>query len=220
MKSVVVLEMINNGEIDLLKELLAREVYEESLARGGGAKNRYAAMKRFFKFELNGREMYQKPCRGVEVFGVSYNSFIDGYTFALTVESTGTLDALDNPDGYFKFESIISECSHGEMEEVDLNAVLADGKSKGYKFKKSEVVLGDGNQYLLKYKDAYLKFGLFDKAFSVVNDGQPARVYYTGETGVLLIETSVGMAGICPLRVGDPDTAKVVICAAGKSAGG
>lgn len=214
MKNTIVLEMLNNGEIEQLKALLTEEIYKDSLGKNGNAKNRYPAMKRFFKFPLDNREAFIKPCKDVIVNGKSYNSFLDGYCFALTTEDIDTLETFDKTDKkYFDVERIVNLCMNGEMEEVNLSAILARGKSKGYKFKKSEIAIGDDFQYLLKYKDAYYKFGLFDRAFSVINDGEKAEVYYTGSKGILLIKTSVGMAGICAMNIKESANCKTVICA-------
>lgn len=203
MKNTIVLEMINNGEIEQLKALLMEEIYKDSLKGNREAKSRYAAMKRFFKYPLDNREAFTKPCEGVEVHGKQYNSFLDGYCFALTTEGIDTLETFDKTDKtYFDVERIVNSCENGSrsVEEVDFSVVLADGKSKGYKFKKTEIAIGNDFQYLLKYKDAYYKFGLFDRAFSVINDGEKAEVYYTGSKGILLIKTSIGIAGICAMN--------------------
>lgn len=213
MKNTIVLGMINNGEIEQLKALLTEEIYKDSLKGKGNAKNRYAAMKRFFKYPLDNREAFTKPCKSVDVDGKSYNSFLDGYCFALTMESIDTLETFDKAyKTYFDVERIVKACEKGNMEEIDFSVVLASGKSKGYKFKKSEIAIGNDFQYLLKYKDAYYKFGLFDRAFSVINDGEKAEVYYTGSKGILLIKTSIGIAGICAMNCNeDVENHKTII---------
>ena len=48
MDSRKILEMINDGEIEKLKELLADDIYKKELGRSGT--NRYSAMKRYFKY--------------------------------------------------------------------------------------------------------------------------------------------------------------------------
>lgn len=199
MKNTIVLEMINNGEIEKLKELLTEEIYQDSLKGNGNAKNRYAAMKRYFKFVTNPSESFHKPCKDVTVHGKSYNSFCDNFCFALTNESIDTLETFDKTKGvYMNMEKLVNFSMAQSTEEINLNAVLADAKSKGYKYKKSEFSIRDF-QYVLAYKDSQYQFGLLDKAFSIIDDGNPAEVYYNGKFNVLLIKTSIGVAGIVPL---------------------
>ena len=49
-------------------------------------------------------------------------------------------------------------------------------------------------------KEGYFKVGLLDKAFSIINDGEKAEVYYTGAKSLLFIKTSIGIAGILPFN--------------------
>ena len=42
---------------------------------------------------------------------------------------------------------------------------------------------------------------LLDRAFSIVNDGSVAKVYYKDRLGMLMIETSIGIAGIPPVNL-------------------
>lgn len=51
-----------------------------------------------------------------------------------------------------------------------------------------------------KYKEGYFKVGLLDQAFSIINDGEKAEVYYTGAKSLLFIKTSIGIAGILPFN--------------------
>lgn len=47
MKNTKILEMINNGEIEELKQILSSEIYADSLKGNRTTKKRYAAMKRY-----------------------------------------------------------------------------------------------------------------------------------------------------------------------------
>lgn len=208
MKNTVVLEMINNGEIEQLKALLTEEIYKDSIKSDGNAKSRYMAMKRYFKYvdKNNPREGCKYPCKDVEVGNQKYNSFMDGYSFALTTESIDTLETFDKSKGdYFDMNRFVNLTTAQSVEEVDLNSVLAEAKSKGYKYKKSE--LGDDFQFAFNYKDAYYKFTLLDKAYSIINDGEKAELYYSGRLSVLFIKTSIGIAGVCPMnKIGQQKT--------------
>lgn len=201
MKNTVILEMINNGEIEELKNLLKDEIYNDSLKGNGTAKKRYVAMKRYFKYPTQNNPALQKPCKDVMVHGETYNSFVDGYTLVLTTESIGELESYDNSKNtYFDVGKMVDFSLVTNVEEMDLNTILAEAKSKGYKYKKSEIGTGNEFQYVFKYKDGYYKVGLLDQAFSIINDGEKAEVYYINSKSLLLIKTSVGIAGILPFN--------------------
>lgn len=198
MKNTRVLEMLNNGEIEELKKLLEDEIYQNGLKGNGNAKQRYAAMKRYFKYtDKNANIAMTMPCENVTVNGGIYNSFVDGYTFALTTEGIGEIAGFDKLKGeYFHVEKMVN--FSGNMEKINLNAVLAEAKSKGYKYKKSELGNYGNFQYVFKYEDGYYKVGLLDQAYSIVNDGEEAEVYYTSSKSLLMIKTSIGICGILP----------------------
>lgn len=205
MKNTVILEMINNGEIEELKRLLQDEIYNDSLKGNGTAKKRYAAMKRYFKYPMQNNPSLQMPCKDITVHGEIYNSFVDGYTLVLTTESIGEMESYDNSKNtYFKMDSMVDFSLAKSTEEMDLNTILAEAKAKGYKYKKTEIGIGKDFQYVFKYKDGYFKVGLLDQAFSIINDGEKAEVYYTGSKSLLLIKTSIGIAGILPFNP-EPD---------------
>ena len=208
MNSEIVLEMINNGEIEGLKSLLRDEIYRDSLRGNGNAKSRYMAMKRYFKFaRKDDREVCKLPCKNIMANGREYNSFFDGYSFAFTTESIGEINSYDNSKAdYLNVEGLISSyifAPSRDKERIDFNKIIADAKSKGYKYKKDEVARTEGKgfifNYALKYKDAYFKLGQIDQAYSIVNDGEPSTVYCQDEKSILYIETSLGIAGILPV---------------------
>ena len=131
MKNTVILEMINNGEIEELKNLLQDEIYNDSLKGNGTAKKRYAAMKRYFKYSTQNNPALQKPCKDVTVHGEKYNSFIDGCTLVLTTESIGEIESYDNSKNtYFKLDSMVDFSLAKSVEEMDLNTILAEAKAK------------------------------------------------------------------------------------------
>ena len=63
MRSVKVLEMINEGKIDELKNKLQDEIYTDSLKGKSTAKKHYTAMKKYFSYTSSDRECCQKPCK-------------------------------------------------------------------------------------------------------------------------------------------------------------
>lgn len=203
MKNTTILEMVNNGEYEILKKLLMEEIYQDSLNKNINARSRYAAMKRFFRYKsgLN-NDSCNKPCKDINIDNVSYTSFLDGYCFVLTTENTETLsiDFYDNTkNSYMNVKNLIDFNTYDSIEKIDLNSVLANAKSKGYKHKKSELDPKD-YIYVFNYKDSYYKVALLDKAFSIINDGEQVELYYKGKNNVLLIKNDIGIAGIMPMN--------------------
>lgn len=209
MKSEIILEMLKNNEIEELKRILEEEVYKNAMQDKGG-KARYSAMKRYYRFADKDKvEKLKKPCKDIEYQGKLYNCFIDGYCFALTAESLGNMETYDNANNdYFSVGRLIS--FNGDMEKLNLNSILATAKSKGYKYKKSEVDTINA-VYYLKYKGSYYKIGLLDKVYSIINDGEEAEVYYSGKSDVLIIKNNIGIAGICPIIIKGDIANKIII---------
>lgn len=196
-----ILEMLDNGEIKELRAKLSEEIYEDELAKSGGstAKKRYAAMKRYFKYADGYAETTKFPCRNVTVsiHGENrvMNCFCEGRSIVLTPENIGSMEEF-NGEKYLDANRIIGDLPY-KYEEVDLNAVISQAKAQGYRYKRSELSNYEF-RYCWKYQDAYYKIGLLDSAFSIINDGEKAKVYYTDLKSILYIETSVGLAGILP----------------------
>lgn len=200
MQNTKILELLNNGQVEELKAMIQDEIFQDGIKAVHGAKQRYAAMKKYFKYQDNEKESLQKPCK-VTFQGEEYNSFIDGYSIVLTKESSGEIAEYDNSNNdYFKVEQLISYSEY-DSKMVDVNAILAEAKSKGYKFKKSEVGQNNAFSCAWYFENAYVKIGILDQAFSIINDGEEAEVYYSGkETNIIFIKTSLGICGVLPVR--------------------
>ena len=201
MRSVEVLEMINKGQIEELKGKLQDEIYTESLKNKPGVKARYSAMKKYFTYRNTRREILQKPC-AVNFEGLDYISFCNSYSLALTTESVGEIEMYDESHGaYPNVGSLIRR--DGLPKTVDLNKVIAEAKSKGYKLKKSEVN-GTPTKYLMYYGGAYFRLGLVDATYEIINDGKPATVYQ-GETkrASIVIENELGVCLVLPINITD-----------------
>lgn len=202
MKNTLVLQMINDGDIESLKELLKKEILEDGL-KDGNAKSRYAAMKRYFKYvkgSMKERPSCCYPCKDVDVYNKKYNTFIDGCSMVLTTESIGELESFDKSKGdYFNVEKLYNP-HPVSTENIDLNKMLASAKAMGYKLTKAE---SESFQYVIKYKDSYYSFSLFDRAYGIVNDGKIASVEYQGKYNMLYINTDVGIAGILPVKISE-----------------
>ncbi len=215
MKNEKILKMLNEGKIEELKELIQEEIYEDSLKNTGkvNEKTRYAAMKRYFKFSKMDDQRLRYPCKEVEVAirGIEkkYNCFCDGHSAVLTGEKIGTLgnfNEIETEKEYFNIKRIFPDFSQCVSREININEVLAQAKAKGYKFNKEEV---EGNpNYLCKYEDIYVKVGLLDQAYSIINDGKNAKVYV--ERNVIFVETEIGTCCVLPFKYkGEQD--KVII---------
>lgn len=212
MRNERILELINNGEITELKKCIQEEIYTSSLEKTSGKKERFAAMKRYFRYSESNREALNKPCENVELNTFlthgKYNCFIDGSTIVCTMEELGTLEKFDtSKEKYFDVRGLLSAKNY-ETERIDIRKVLADAKSKGYKLKKDEVVTSSDFTYLFKYKPmknfsnyGYFKIGLLEKAYSIIDDGELAEVYFTGNKSLLFIKTSIGVCGVLPVNM-------------------
>ena len=207
MNSAKALEMINNGQIEELRSALQDEIYTESLKGKSDAKKRYSAMKRYLKTISPAREILTKPCE-VEVRGNKYNAFTNTYSLALTTESCGEIAMCDEPDRYPQVDRLIS--LDGSVDRLDFEKVLAEAKSKGYKFTKTAI---HSNEYLMCYNGGYFRMALVDCTYGVIADGKPATVYHSGDKfGRMTVENDIGMCLILPIRYdGDPETDGMIV---------
>lgn len=206
MTSEKILEMLHDGKIEELEKILQNEIYKKSLKNNGSAAKRYKAMERYFKtLYENQREEMSKPCKNISVFGKNYTCFIDGYCIVLTTESIGNIEEYDNSNNtYFDVEKMVDYFSiANETKEVNISEILANAKSKGYKYKKCEYWTGEKANYLLKINDCYVKIGLLDKAFLIINDGNNAELYYINRLSPILIKNELGIALVLPININE-----------------
>ena len=206
MKASKVLEMLNAGRIEDLKSELRDEIYAEALKTKPGAKQRYAAMKRYFKYSETAREILLKPCI-VEFEGTNYTSFCNSYSLALTKEPCGAIELCTEPYRYPQVQRIVN--MSGDEGTLDIDKVLAEAKTQGYKLKRSEVY---SNGYLLHYGGAYFRIGLLDITYGIISEGKEVKTYQTGSARSMTIENDVGIAVIMPVRIdGEPEEGVIVI---------
>lgn len=194
MQNAKVLEMLNSGKIEQLKAELQDEIYAESLKGKPNAKKRYNAMKRYLKTISESRPILTKPCE-VEYEGGKYNSFTNSYSLALTTESCGELEMCDEPTRYPDVTRLLP--TGGEEGTIDLHKVLAEAKSKGYKYTKTAI---HNNDYLMHYKDGYFRVALVDITYGIIDDGQEATVYYFGKHRPMVIKNDIGIGLVLPIR--------------------
>lgn len=202
MKSSKVLEMLERNQIDRLKALLQDEIFMESLKTKPDVKKRYAAMKRYLANISSAREILQKPCE-VEYKGIKYNAFCNSYSLALTVEPCGEIEMCKEPERYPPVERLLT--NGGENSGlIRFSRVLAEAKSKGYKYTKNAIY---NNDYLMYYGGAYFRIALIDLTYSIIDDGKEAVVHHTtGSRKSLTVVTDIGIAVIMPVFIdGEPD---------------
>lgn len=198
MKSEKVLEMLEQGRIEELKELIRIEVYNDSLKFKPGAKQRFGAMKRYFKYTTSSIEALTKPAV-VEIDGSVYTSFCNSYSLALTTESTGPIELFDDVDRYPKVANLVKY--DGKSDVVNFNEALATAKSKGYSLIKKE--FSNNFKYVFKYADTYFKVGLLDLTYGIIDNGCDATVYHKGTNSPITIITDVGICVVMPVRLAE-----------------
>lgn len=167
-------------------------------------------MKRYFRFiPKETKEIFTKPVKNAMINGSQYNVFCDTFSMVLTHEEVDAIDHFYSSS--VNYESTINSYKAViDEEEINLNEALAEAKVKGYKFKKAELSSTTFG-YLLQYHDAYFNISLLDKAFGIINDGQKAKVSYSGKFGMMRIETSIGIAYICAMQVAAIDLSSKTI---------
>lgn len=211
MQNTKILEMINNGQIEELKVLIQEEIFTDGLKSKPGAKQRYAAMKKYFSYiKGNGNKACTMPCE-IDFKGEKYTSFVNGCSLALTTEKSGEMELLDDPDKYLNVEKFI--VFDGEEREIDLNQVIAEAKSKGYKLKRSEVEIGGDFKYVFHYDNAYFKIGLLDATYSIINDGEKATVWHKdgNKRAPMIIKNSFGICLVLPFNYEEEKSGVTVI---------
>lgn len=205
MQNSKILEMLDKGQTEELKNLLQDEIYASSLKSNPSAKKRYAAMKKYLKTISESRPILTKPCE-VEFEGEKYNSFTNSYSLVLTKESCGEIPMCDEPNRYPDVARLIART--GDLEKVDFNKVLAEAKSKGYKYSKSAI---HNNDYLMKYNDGYFRIGLVDITYGVIDEGKEIDVYFSNKNRPITIENNLGIGIILPIRTTDEEPEGSVI---------
>ena len=198
MRSIEALKLLNEGRIEVLKQKLQDEIYEDAIKSKPGAKKRYAAMKKYCGYISTARTILQKPCI-IDYEGTKYASFCNSYSLALTTESTGEIALCDEPDRYPDVTQLV-RCD-GPPRQVDLNKVIAEAKSKGYKLTKAEA-MGTPSKFFMHYDGSYFRLGLLDLTYSIIDNGEPVTIYHKegNRTTQILIENELGKALVLPMR--------------------
>ena len=196
MRASIVLDMVLAGKIDELIKKLRDEIYVNSLKRKPNGKKRYSAMKKYFTLSDSVRDICQKPCE-VEFEGRDYISFTDSFSIILTTEGVGEMELFDNTDNRYPDPHRLIRIE-GKPRKVDLNKVIAEAKSRGYKLKKYEYF---ANRSLLHYDGAFFRIPLIDAAYSIIADDGEVDIYHGNDyRKPLVIKNNIGMAVIMPIN--------------------
>lgn len=198
MQNTKILEMLNNGQVEKLKTLIQKEIFLEGLKAKPDAKRRYTAMKKYFSYVKNVNTACTMPCV-VDFEGEKYTSFTNGYSIALTKETSGEMELFKEPEKYLKVYKTIKY--DGDAKEIDFNKIIIEAKSKGYKLKKSEIGEKGDFKYVFHYNNAYFKIGLLDATYSIINDGNKATVWHSGKySSPMVIKNDLGVCVVLPFN--------------------
>lgn len=201
MQSIKVLKMIDEGRLEELKAMLQDEIYQDALKKKPGAKQRYSAMKKYFGYTNISRVACQKPAV-IEFEGKSVTSFCNSFSLALTKESPGGMELFTDDDGNYPDVGRLVKYD-GTPKKIDLDAAIAEAKSKGYKLTKREV---NGGDFMLHYNGAYFRLGLVHATYLIIANGSDITAYHNGKnTASLTLENELGTCLILPVRC-DADT--------------
>lgn len=172
------------------------------------SKTRLSAMKRFYKYsghpQMYCRYPYEKAKLCVDEIENTYNVFFSPYCFVITKEDIGemeiwkaTKDQLEFP--LKRIQKLLDGLDLKNAEYIDVHNVVDQARARGYRYKASELNTSGEFKYLWKYKNGYVKMGILDQAFKIIDDNENAIVYYTGPRYPIFIETSVGICGVLPI---------------------
>lgn len=207
-----ILQYLNDGKYDELKKVLLDEVYKKTCSVD--KKKRYNAMKRYIRDRSKEREInFRYPCEEVDVnlhfINGRVNCFMTPQYFVFTKEDLGQLETFNYKypkENYFdeSYNRILGNIQDFCTLEniIDLNKVFVIGKSKGYKFTKQNLFIGelDKNVYILNYKNHYYNLALLDESFSIINDGKIAKSFISeNKTFPLVIKNDIGVVILFPM---------------------
>lgn len=199
MQSSRALEMLEQGRVEELKDILRDEIYQEELKKKPGSKQRYSAMKKYFGYVKTSRAICMKPS-SIEFEGREMTSFCNSYSLALTKESCGSMEMFGEADGTYPDVGRMIK-REGTPVTVDLCEVIADAKSKGYKLTKSEV---NGETFVVRHNGTFYRLGLIDATYSIINDGEPVTIYHSGDKfSPMTIENKFGVCLVLPVKRDD-----------------
>lgn len=196
MKPGEILEMLDEGRIEELKSRMKEEVKLEEVKNIPGGNARYKAMKEFYKHVKDERE-YLSYALELTIGGEPYHAIYDPYSIAFTKESIGTIPVYHKWDAPDIQKFLAVSVGDSPILTVDMEKILSDAKKQGYRHTVKEMQYGKGGRFYLEGTQSFFKLGFVDKVFSIINDGNPARVFEVPK--LMYIKTSLGMAVVLGL---------------------
>ena len=202
MKNTQILEMLNAGQIEELTVKIKEEIYQDSLKKDTGAKQRYAAMKRFFKYGISNKNT---PALTMPYnIDTEYTSFCDGHGAALTKESIGELEMYDEGK-HGKYVDVLklfptSDNGYSVFKNVSFAEIFAKAKADGYKLKKATAEFKE--PYVVKMNNHYFNLAVIDKVISILDDGNGFEVWVNTKNSysTIFVFSSIGKGIICPVN--------------------
>lgn len=170
---------------------------------------RYNAMKTYFSSGTHNKTVATThPYCGMQYYGKTYNVFSDGYSIVFTRKAipiemeTFNEYRMNNNANDLQYLDVIPVIERNEKYEerigkVDFNKLFTNARANGYRKAKKK-----DNPYLLRYHDCFLSLRLIDRAYSIIDNGKEADVFYAGEPYMpVKIVTNIGFALICPMNM-------------------
>lgn len=196
MRNETMLEMLNNGEYEMLKELLKQEIYKKSI--GTDARKRLAAMKKYFKY---GNAAHNLACTMPYLMEDENTAFCDGYTAVITTEKAEGMKHYADGN-YMDVKKYFPNTSEMKQAHINLAEYIAKAKTDGYKY--SQKTFSERKYVFKMLNNAYFNIGYIDKVVSILDDGNGFDVYYIDNKKAFLspivIKTSLGKGIILPFR--------------------
>lgn len=194
MRNEKVLEMLNNGEVEELKQQIKDKIYTDTLDKRTGAKQRYTAMKRYLRHTKDSDQKWMRlVTTGLSYYGDNYNGFTDDCNIVFTNEGVGELKSSN------KGMSMIDNFKDVLLEEgktkVNFKELLAKAKTEGYKYTKNN------NRYIIKFEDVYVNMKLLDLAVSIIDDGGDLYIHKRDDEQSIVLKNEIGVVYILGMRV-------------------
>ena len=159
-------------------------------------KTRFNAMKRYYRYDYG---KWKAPYENVMVCGKKRNVFFDTRSFTVTKEALNGIEPTKQK--FMSLDRYLDTSNSDCVFTYDMSDLIQRRKENGYRYKISDVK-EPKPQNFIECKGKYYNLPLIDKAFSIIDDGELATIYHYDKLNApLLIETSIGVSAICPIRL-------------------
>lgn len=199
MNNIDLLNMIDQGKIEEVRQYLKDEIYKSGLKTKTGSRTRYNAMKRYFKYRKSSSEYLNKPCKGIVFEGETYNSFTNSWSLVFTKEDIGEIEPF-NLTEINRYPDVAKLMKMGdELGTLNVSKVISEAKVNGYKLSAKEV--DHRSDYLMYIDRSYYKIGLLHSSFAIIDDGELPTIYKNKSVGdSITLKTSIGYCLILSVK--------------------